>query len=91
MLFCFQWLLVCFKREFAWDDVLVMWDVLFSKYLSEDFTVFVCTAMIGDLRAPIMEGNLKNDEILHVSKGGEGRTRRQRRQGRQGTKETKGR
>lgn len=67
LMFCFSWLLVSFKREFALPDLLRMWDVLFSKHLSCDFSIFVCAAMIDALREPIMEGKLKGDEILGLS------------------------
>jgi hypothetical protein len=66
LMFCFSWLLLSFKREFQLHEVLRMWDVLLSKHLSFDFSVFVCAAMIDTLRVPIVEGRLKNDEILGV-------------------------
>ena len=35
LFFCFRWLLVCFKREFVLDDVLRIWDAMWSARWSE--------------------------------------------------------
>lgn len=69
LLFCFQWLLVMFKREFTRTDALVIWDVLLSQYLSADFSIFICAAMIDGMRDTIVEDHLGTDEILRVRLG----------------------
>lgn len=35
LFFCFRWLLVCFKREFALDDVMRIWDAIWSASWSD--------------------------------------------------------
>ncbi|CAB4412455.1 unnamed protein product [Rhizophagus irregularis] len=30
LFFCFRWILIWFKREFKWDDVLYLWEVLWT-------------------------------------------------------------
>ncbi|KAI8079327.1 rab-GTPase-TBC domain-containing protein [Thamnidium elegans] len=62
--FCFRWLLVWFKREFPWDDMLTLWEVLWTDYLTDKFHIFVALSILDQHRDVIME-YLKNfDEIL---------------------------
>eukprot|EP00055_Hartaetosiga_balthica_P005156 m.14686 g.14686 ORF g.14686 m.14686 type:complete len:513 (-) comp4355_c0_seq1:2085-3623(-) len=63
-LFCFRWLLVCFKREFHFDDVKRIWEALWSEYLSSNFSVFICAAMLLQLRDDIINNELEHDSIL---------------------------
>lgn len=39
-----------FGREFPFQDVLVMWDVLFSEGLRPELVEFVCVAMLLRIR-----------------------------------------
>ncbi|RCH82125.1 GTPase activating protein, partial [Rhizopus stolonifer] len=62
--FCFRWLLVWFKREFTWKDMLVLWEVLWTDYLTDKFHLFVALSILDQHRDVMME-YLKNfDEIL---------------------------
>ncbi|CAO3636194.1 unnamed protein product [Mucor hiemalis] len=62
--FCFRWLLIWFKREFAWKDMLSLWEVLWTDYLTNKFHIFVALAILDQHRDVIIE-YLKNfDEIL---------------------------
>eukprot|EP00043_Microstomoeca_roanoka_P014028 m.138101 g.138101 ORF g.138101 m.138101 type:complete len:540 (+) comp15908_c5_seq1:248-1867(+) len=64
LFFCFRWLIVVFKREFAFEDVMTIWEVIWSEYLSPDFPVFICAAMILYARKQILEAKQSYDEIL---------------------------
>ncbi|KAH8550144.1 putative GTPase activating protein [Umbelopsis sp. PMI_123] len=64
LFFCFRWLLVWFKREFSWDDVLSLWDVLFTDNLSTQFHLFVALAILDQHRNVIMDHLKHFDEIL---------------------------
>lgn len=66
LFFCFRWLLVWFKREFSWDDVLSLWDVLFTDHLSTQFHLFVALAILDQHRNVIMDHLKHFDEILKV-------------------------
>jgi hypothetical protein len=68
LFFCFRWLLVWFKREFSWDDILSLWDVLFTDHLSTQFHLFVALAILDQHRNVIMDHLKHFDEILKVSK-----------------------
>lgn len=36
LFFCFRWLLVCFKREFSYPDILMLWEAIWVSTLDED-------------------------------------------------------
>ncbi|CEP13047.1 hypothetical protein [Parasitella parasitica] len=62
--FCFRWLLVWYKREFPWLDMLSLWEVLWTDYLSDKFHLFIALSILDQHRDVIIE-YLKNfDEIL---------------------------
>jgi hypothetical protein len=62
--FFFRMLLVWYKREFYWDDVLRLWEVLWTDYLSSQFHLFVSLAILDMHKDVIMEHLSQFDEIL---------------------------
>lgn len=57
-------LLVWYKREFEWSDVLRLWEALWTDYLSSQFHLFVAVAILEKHRDVIM-GHLRHfDELL---------------------------
>ena len=48
--FFFRMLLVWFKREFEWNDVLSLWERLWTDYLSGEFIIFIALAVLRDHR-----------------------------------------
>ncbi|KAK9366575.1 rab-GTPase-TBC domain-containing protein [Lipomyces kononenkoae] len=62
--FMFRMLLVWFKREFKWDDVLRLWEVLWTDYLSSQFVIFVGLAILDKHKDVIMEHLEHFDEVL---------------------------
>lgn len=62
--FFFRMLLVWFKREFDWDSVMRLWEVLWTDYLSSQFHLFVALAMLDINKHTIMEQLHAFDEIL---------------------------
>ncbi|ORX46044.1 RabGAP/TBC [Hesseltinella vesiculosa] len=60
---CFRWLLVWFKREFDWEDVIRLWEVLWTDHLSHDFILFVALAVLHQHRQALLNLN-QFDEIL---------------------------
>lgn len=53
--FLFRQLLVWFKREFSWDDVCTLWEVLWTDYLSGQFHLFIALAIL-DRHKEVMIG-----------------------------------
>ncbi|CAG8757967.1 10772_t:CDS:10 [Cetraspora pellucida] len=64
LFFCFRWILIWFKREFAWEKVLNIWEVLWSDYLCTNFHLFVALAILDKHRMVIIEYLKQFDEIL---------------------------
>ena len=66
--FFFRMLLVWYKREFDWMDILHLWEVLWTDYLSSSFHLFVALAILEKHRDVIMTHLLHFDEVLKYGK-----------------------
>ncbi|KAI8639229.1 rab-GTPase-TBC domain-containing protein [Parasitella parasitica] len=64
LFFCFRWLLVWFKREFEWEQVIHLWEVLWTDHLSDKMILFIALAVIDSHRKTILEDLNQFDEIL---------------------------
>lgn len=62
--FFFRMLLVWYKREFKWMDILHLWEVLWTDYLSSGFHLFIALAILEKHRDVIMEHLQHFDEVL---------------------------
>ncbi|KAK6849660.1 GTPase-activating protein GYP7 [Apiospora arundinis] len=62
--FFFRMLLVWYKREFRWMDVLHLWEVLWTDYQSSNFHLFIALAILEKHRDVIMTHLLHFDEVL---------------------------
>ena len=65
--FFFRMLLVWYKREFEYHDVLRLWEGLWTDYLSSNFHLFVALSILEKHRTVIMEHLQHFDEILKYS------------------------
>ncbi|CAO3623278.1 unnamed protein product [Cunninghamella echinulata] len=64
LFFCFRWLLVWFKREFDWEDVIRLWEVLWTDHLSSQFLLFVALSVLHQHREIILTELGQFDELL---------------------------
>ncbi|TCD68897.1 GTPase activating protein [Steccherinum ochraceum] len=64
LFFCFRWILITFKREFPFEDVLRLWEVLWTNYYSHSFVLFVALAVLESHRDVILRYLVEFDEIL---------------------------
>ncbi|KAK4189631.1 rab-GTPase-TBC domain-containing protein [Podospora australis] len=62
--FFFRMLLVWYKREFEWMDVLRLWEGLWTDYLSSSFHLFIALAIMEKHRDVIMTHLKHFDEVL---------------------------
>jgi len=62
--FFFRMLLVWYKREFEWSDVLRLWESLWTDYWSSQFHLFVAVAILEKHRDVIMDHLKGFDEVL---------------------------
>jgi TBC1 domain family member 15 len=49
-----SWVLIAFKREFPFEDVLRLWEVLWTNYYSNEFILFVALAILESHRDVIL-------------------------------------
>jgi hypothetical protein len=66
--FFFRMLLVWYKREFEWGDVLRLWEALWTDYFSSSFHLFIALAILEKHRDVIMDHLKHFDEVLKYSK-----------------------
>ncbi|KIW17270.1 hypothetical protein PV08_04461 [Exophiala spinifera] len=62
--FFFRMLLVWYKREFEWSDVLRLWESLWTDFYSSQFHLFVAVAILEKHRDFIMDHLQHFDEVL---------------------------
>jgi TBC1 domain family member 15 len=68
MYFCFRWLLVWFKREFTHDDILELWEVLWTSMPCANFHLLVGIAILDNEMETIIDNEYGFTEILkHVN------------------------
>lgn len=66
MFFCFRWLLVWFKRELSYEDVMRLWEVLWTGLPCDNFHLLVCVAILETEKETLMNNNYGFTEILKV-------------------------
>jgi TBC1 domain family member 15 len=62
--FFFRMLLVWFKREFEFTDILRLWEGLWTDYLSSNFHLFIAMAILDKHREVIIDHLKGFDEVL---------------------------
>jgi hypothetical protein len=62
--FFFRMLLVWYKREFEWADVLRLWESLWTDYCSSNFHIFIALAILEKHRDVILAHLKHFDEVL---------------------------
>lgn len=66
--FCFRWLLVWFKREFTNDDILELWEVLWTNMPCINFNLLIGVAVLDQEMSTFIENEYGFTEILkHVN------------------------
>ncbi|XP_076027103.1 TBC1 domain family member 15 isoform X1 [Genypterus blacodes] len=66
--FCFRWLLIRFKRELSFQDVLRVWEVMWTGLPCQNFHLLLCCAILDSEKTKIMEENYGFNEILkHIN------------------------
>ena len=59
LMFCLQWVLLLFKREFSFDELQKLWDVFFTNlpFLHCSFHLIFCIAVLINKKSTIMHKN----------------------------------
>ena len=75
LFFCFRWILIAFKREFKFEDVINLWEVglyrclcstqvLWTDLYSDKFVLFVALAILQSHRDVLIRYLTEFDEVL---------------------------
>ncbi|XP_057310399.1 TBC1 domain family member 16-like isoform X1 [Hydractinia symbiolongicarpus] len=64
MLFAHRWLVLCFKREFIYHEVLKIWEACWSRYQTDYFHIFICVALVSLYGNICLEKKQGADEML---------------------------
>ncbi|KAK4746756.1 hypothetical protein SAY87_025793 [Trapa incisa] len=67
--FCFRWLLIQFKREFEYESVMCLWEVLWTHHPSEHLHLYLCVAILKRYRDKIMGEQMDFDTLLKFING----------------------
>uniref|UniRef100_T1J7U5 TBC1 domain family member 15 n=1 Tax=Strigamia maritima TaxID=126957 RepID=T1J7U5_STRMM len=66
--FCFRWLLIIFKREFKFPEIMKLWEVLWTDLPCKNFHLLFCYAVLDSEKEIIMENKFGFTEILkHIN------------------------
>ncbi|KAJ1663454.1 GTPase activating protein [Coemansia sp. RSA 1646] len=64
MFCCYRWLLIWFKREFSFENILKLWEVLWTDYLTDRFVLFVALAVLQRHSDVIIDHLRSPEEVL---------------------------
>uniref|UniRef100_A0A1A9WW06 TBC1 domain family member 15 n=1 Tax=Glossina brevipalpis TaxID=37001 RepID=A0A1A9WW06_9MUSC len=68
MYFCFRWLLVWYKREFNNDNIIKLWECLWTRLPCPNFHILISVAILDQQTERIIESKYEFTEILkHVN------------------------
>ncbi|GIY65308.1 TBC1 domain family member 15 [Caerostris extrusa] len=66
--FAFRWLLILFKRDFKFMEIMRLWEVLWTGLPCKNFHLLICVAILDSEKMTIMENDYGLTEILkHVN------------------------
>ena len=65
LFFCYRWVLVDFKREFAFDEVLRLWEALWARP-HDHLHLYMAAAVLGRQRRRILGEDLDFDGLLKL-------------------------
>ena len=66
MFCCFRWLLILFRREFPFQEIKTLWEIVLMCPLTNSFHLFLAIAILNNVRQEIFKTHAF-DEVLKVS------------------------
>jgi TBC1 domain family member 15 len=66
MYFCFRWILILFKREFAFPDIMRIWEILWTDLPCKNFHLLIVISILLMRKDDIMSNEYGFNEILKV-------------------------
>ncbi|XP_064628658.1 TBC1 domain family member 15-like isoform X2 [Lineus longissimus] len=68
MYFCFRWLLIIFKREFSFPEVMRLWEVMWTNKPCKNYHLLICIAILDTEKNTLIENGFGFTEILkHIN------------------------
>lgn len=64
MYFCFRWILILFKREFSFPNIMRLWEVLWTDLPCKNFHLLICVSILLMKKDDIMTNGYGFNEIL---------------------------
>uniref|UniRef100_A0A671S7K3 TBC1 domain family member 15 n=1 Tax=Sinocyclocheilus anshuiensis TaxID=1608454 RepID=A0A671S7K3_9TELE len=66
--FCFRWLLIWFKREFSFEDILSLWEILWTRLPCENFHLLMACSILQSQKGELIGSNHDFNSILkHIN------------------------
>uniref|UniRef100_A0A8C4IAQ7 TBC1 domain family, member 17 n=1 Tax=Dicentrarchus labrax TaxID=13489 RepID=A0A8C4IAQ7_DICLA len=66
--FCFRWLLIWFKREFSFEDILILWEVLWTRLPCDNFHLLIACSILQSQRGELIGSDHDFNTILkHIN------------------------
>ena len=67
MYFCFRWILILFKREFTFPDIMRLWEILWTDLPCKNFHLLIVISILLMKKDDIMSNGFGFNEILKVN------------------------
>ncbi|XP_074662893.1 TBC1 domain family member 15-like [Tubulanus polymorphus] len=68
MYFCFRWLLIMFKREFSFPQIMRLWEVHWTGLPGPNFHLLICIAILDTEKNTLIDNGFGFTEILkHIN------------------------
>lgn len=64
MYFCFRWILILFKREFSFPDIMRLWEILWTDLPCKNFHLLIVISILLMKKDDIMSNGFGFNEIL---------------------------
>ncbi|CAL8304181.1 unnamed protein product [Merluccius merluccius] len=66
--FCFRWLLIWFKREFSFEDILTLWEVMWTRLPCDNFHLLLACSILESQRGELIGSDHDFNTILkHIN------------------------
>ena len=65
--FCYRWVLIRFKREFLFEDIMRLWERLWTQFPGQNFWYFVCLAILQEHKEEIMKLTEFEDILQYIN------------------------
>ncbi|KAG7259708.1 hypothetical protein CRUP_015920, partial [Coryphaenoides rupestris] len=66
--FCFRWLLIWFKREFSFEDILTLWEVMWTRLPCDNFHLLLACSILESQRGELIGSQHDFNTILkHIN------------------------